>query len=910
MTPQSLIIEFCTMGHHYLNQLFAPSSVVVFGASERPDSVAALVYKNLTQSSFKGKVYAINPKHETVLDSPCYKDLDTLAKPVDLAIIATPAKTIPQILRQCGEHSVKGALIMSSGFATDGGSFGIKLEQEILEIARRYNMHLIGPNCMGIMRPRIGLNAMYSHNTASVGKIALVSQSGAVSTAILDWAKQRQIGFSSVINLGDGSDVKFGDVLDFLALDPYTTSILLYVDHIEDARGFMSGLRSASRMKPVVVLKAAHHQDDPLTHSSHTRAIVSQEDAFHAALERAGVVRVKGITQLFAAAEVLDSGKRVNHNRLLIISNGVGPGVIATDHALNKNLRIANLSDTTIKALNDILPTKWSQGNPVDILGTASPEHYEQALTVCLKDENLDAALVMLTPQALTDAKGIAEVVVKVAKKSRKPVLACWMGDEQVAEGRQLLFEAHIPTFDAPEQAIAAFSYLADYRSNQKMLMQVPPSVREQALAPDVEGARLIIASVLAEGRRTLSTTESRAILSAFRIPSVTTILTRNPAEALVAAETVGFPVVMKISSPDLVHKSDVDGVRLNISSAHSVRSVYQEIINNTKKLRPDIRIDGVTIEPMYHGKSARELMIGVVRDPIFGPVISFGTGGTTVEVHRDRAVVLPPLNDYMIKKTIYRTRAAKLLGDFRNHEAVDMDALIKVMQRISEMVCELPEILEMDINPLMADANGVVAVDAQFRIAYPPNSSNRYDHMAIHPYPNALVKEHQLPDGTDILIRPIRPEDAEIVQDFVRNLSQESRYMRFMQALRELTPDMLVRLTQIDYDRDMAFVALSEQGDEVSKIGVVRYSINPDHNSCEFALAISDQWQNRGLGGLLMQTIMDAARAKGLRTIEGEVLTNNSNMLRLMKRLGFERQTSTMDDGVVIVTKHLNSSW
>lgn len=898
------------MGHHYLNQLFAPSSIAVFGASEKENSVAALVYHNLTTQKFKGKIYAINPKYKEVKGTPCYKHLDELSKSVDLAVIATPASTVPSIIRQCGEHGVKGALIMSSGFASDGGSRGIKLEQEVLELARRYNMHIIGPNCMGIMRPRNGLNTMYSHNTANVGKIALVSQSGAVSTAILDWAKQRQIGFSSVINIGDAADVKFGDVLDFLALDPYTTSILLYIDHIESARRFMSGIRSASRMKPVVVLKAASAKEPITTPHSHTRAIVSQEDAFHAALERAGVVRVNSITQLFSAAEILDSGKRVQHNRLLIISNGIGPGIIATDHAVKKGLRIADLKESTIQELDTFLPSTWSQGNPVDLRGSATAEQYEKTLTLCLKDENLDAILVMLTPQAQTDAKLIAETIIKLAKKSRKPILTCWMGGDQLAESRQLLFEAHIPTFEAPEHAIAAFSYLADYRSNQKMLMQVPPSVRDQDSAPDVEGARLIIASVLAEGRRTLSTTESRAILSAFHIPSVTTFLTRNPAEALVAAETVGFPVVMKISSPDVIHKSDVNGVRLNVSNAHSVRSIYQELISDAQRLRPDIKIDGITVEPMYISQSARELMIGVVRDPIFGPVISFGTGGTAVEVHRDRAVVLPPLNNYMIKKTIYRTRAAKLLEAFRNNEAINMDALITVMQRISEMVCELPEIMEMDINPLMADERGVVAVDAQFRIAYPPSSTNRYDHMAIHPYPNALVKKKQLADGTDILIRPIRPEDAEIVQDFVRNLSQESRYMRFMQALRELTPDMLVKLTQIDYDRDMAFVALSQQGDEVSKIGIVRYSINPDHTSCEFALAISDQWQNRGLGRLLMNTIMDMARDRGLRTIEGEVLSNNSNMLRLMKNIGFERQISAMEDGVVIVTKHLSSTW
>lgn len=465
-----------------------------------------------------------------------------------------------------------------------------------------------------------------------------------------------------------------------------------------------------------------------------------------------------------------------------------------------------------------------------------------------------------------------------------------------------------MPNFRTPDAAVEAFSYLAKYRSNQKMLMQVPASVEQQASEPDVEGARLIIESVLAQGRRMLSITESRAILSAFRIPSVPTILTRSPAEALVAAESVNFPVVMKISSPDIIHKSDVNGVRLNINSARRVRSVYQELLEDTGRNAPEARIEGVTVEPMYRGSNGRELMIGVVRDPVFGPVISFGTGGTAVEVHRDRAVALPPLNDYMIKKTICRTRSAKMLVEFRNMPEINFPALRQVLQRVSEMVCELPEIIEMDINPLMANPDGVVAVDARFSIGYPKGAAQPYDHMAIHPYPNNQVKHQQLADGTNILIRPIRPEDAEMEQEFVRNLSKQSRYMRFMQSLRELTPDMLVRFTQIDYDREVAFLGIAREDGKDVQVGVSRYSINPDRASCEFALVIADSWQNRGLGGLLMQTLIDVARQRGLRVIMGEVLAENTGMLKLMERLGFEKRKSEHDSGVVIVTKRLSN--
>lgn len=898
------------MSHHYLNQLFSPQNVAVFGASHRENAVGTLVFQNLLSAGFKGAIYPINPKHAEIQGHKAWASLTELNKPVDLAVIATPAKTIPAIIRQCGEYGVKGVVVISSGFAETGPQ-GKRLQKDIVDIARESGVHIIGPNCLGIMRPSVGLNATFSRNQAQPGNLALVSQSGAMCTAILDWAASQQIGFSTVVTLGDTADVDFGDVLDFLALDPKTDSILLYVEGIHDARGFMSGLRTASRMKPVIVLKAGRYAEVSRAVASHTGAIVGCDDAFEAALERAGVVRVNNVSQLFAAAQILSSGLRAQQDRLLIVTNGGGPGVMATDRVVEVGVRMAELSPTTLAELNKVLPFTWSHGNPVDILGDATPERYAAALKVCMQEENLDGILVLLSPQAMTDPAGVARAVVDICKdtknrKNCKPILTCWMGEQQVAEGRKILADAGVPRFRTPESAVEAFAYLTQYRSNQKLLMQVPPSVKEQAREPDVGGARLIIESVLAEGRRSLSTTESRAILAAFRIPSMPTILTRSPSEALVAAESLGYPVVMKISSPDIQHKSDVDGVRLNVASAHAVRSVYQELTESARRSMPEARIEGVTIESMYHGKASRELMIGVVRDPVFGPVISFGTGGTSVEVHRDRAVALPPLNDYMIKKTICRTRVARQLGQFRNMPSISFEALWKVMQRVSEMVCELPEVVEMDINPLVADEQGVVAVDARFIINYPPTTARRYDHMAIHPYPNDLVKRQQLADGTDIVIRPIRPEDAEMEQAFVRNLSKESRYMRFMQALRELTPDMLVRLTQIDYDREMAFVALSKQDGQEVEIGVARYAINPDKASCEFALVIADDWQNRGLGGLMMNTLIDAARNRGLRTVEGEVLSHNTGMLKLMQRLGFDKHRSEMDDNIVIVVKRL----
>jgi acetyltransferase len=893
------------MGLHYLSQLLHPKSIAVFGASEKPNAVGTLVFRNMLEAGFTGNIYPINPKHTSIQGHDAYPSLEALNKPVDLVVIATPAKTVPGIMFQCGEHGVKGVVIMSAGFS-ESGNQGEQLEKEVLNIAQRHNIHIIGPNCLGIMRPSAGLNATFSNNQAYEGKLALVSQSGAMCTAVLDWASKRKLGFSAVITLGDAADVDFGDVLDFLALDSKTSSILLYIEGIHNARGFVSGLRAASRMKPVVVLKTGRFEEGFKAATSHTGAIVGGDDVFNAALERAGVVRAKTITQLFSAAEILASGITVQQNRLAIVTNGGGPGVMATDRAVEMNLRMANLSDATIEGLNKVLPPTWSHNNPIDIIGDATPERYEAALRVCMQDEGLDGILVMLTPQAMTDPKGVAEAVIRVAKESNKPVLACWMGEEQVERGRRLFEQAHIPQFRTPESAVEAFAYLATHRSNQKLLMQVSTSVGNRLPEPDVAGARLIIQSVLSEGRRSLSTTESRAILSAFHIPYMPTMLARSPSEALVAAESLGFPVVMKISSPDISHKSDVNGVRLNIVSAHAVRSVYQELVNSAKEVMPDARIEGVTIEKMHASGSARELMIGVLRDPVFGPVISFGSGGTAVELHKDSAVVLPPLNDYLITKAIQRTRVAKALEHFRNMPAVNMEMLKEIMKRVSQMVCELPEIREMDINPLVADENGVIAVDARFAIDYPATMVGHYDHMAIHPYPNHLSQHTQLSDGTDVLIRPMRPEDAEMEQKFVRNLSKESRYMRFMQTLNELTPDMLVRLTQIDYDREIAFVAITRKHGQDMIIGVGRYAINPDKVSCEFALVVADDWHNRGLGGLLMGMLMDAARKKGLHTMEGEVLSNNSNMLSLIKRLHFTSKKSTLDDGVMMVSKRI----
>jgi acetyltransferase len=756
------------------------------------------------------------------------------------------------------------------------------------------------------MRPSIGLNATFNQGSAMPGNLALVSQSGALCTAILDWAGSNDVGFSSVVSMGISADVKFGDILDYLESDPKTDSILLYVEGVEQARSFMSALRAAARIKPVIVMKVGRHEAGSKAAMSHTGALVGSDDAFDAGLKRAGVIRVETFGQLFATARTLASRYRKAYgSRLAIVTNGGGPGVMAADRAADLGIELAALSDTSMAELNGFLPPTWSHGNPVDVIGDATAERYQQAVSVCLRDPNVDGVLVILTPQAMTNPTAAAEAIVALANQSTKPILTCWMGRDQVEAGRDLFVDARIPDFRTPEAAVEAFSYMAAYHRNQQLLVQAPGSLGHQE-EPDSEGAHIIIESVLAERRQVLTEIESKALLGAFRIPIATTAIARSPNEALVIAESLGFPVAMKVHSPDISHKSDVGGVRLNLHNAQAIRSAYKEIIAEAQKHRPEARIEGVTVGRMSKTPNGRELMIGVIRDPVFGPVITLGAGGIAVEIMGDRAVALPPLNRYLARTLINGTRVSKLLGKFRRMPPVNMDALESVLLRVSEMVCELPWLQEMDINPLIVDEHGAIAVDARVVVDYYSPGPDRYAHMAIHPYPSHLVRHWQLPDGTDIIIRPIRPEDAKIEDDFVRNLSDQAKYFRFMQALHELTPTMLIRFTQIDYDREMAFVAVTHQDNKEVELGVARYAINPDGQTCEFAIVVADDWQHRGFGHKLMQSLMDSARARGLKTMVGEVLANNTNMLKLVQKLGFDLKVSAEDSNIVAVQRPL----
>ncbi|MDG6777248.1 bifunctional acetate--CoA ligase family protein/GNAT family N-acetyltransferase [Thiomicrorhabdus sp. zzn3] len=894
------------MGPHYLSRLFKPASIAVFGASDRAESVGGHALANLLKSGYQGRLYPVNPKHDTVQNQACYPDIASLPETPELVVIATPASTIPSIIQACAQKGVAHAVILSAGFEDEVGK---RLQQQMTANAHAYGMRLMGPNCLGIIRPEIGMNATFSKNQARPGHLALVSQSGALCTAVLDWAEANDVGFSQVVSTGDAADIDFGEILDFLAADPNTHSILLYIEGIANARRFISGLKAAARMKPVILLKSGRMPEGTRAAFSHTGALVGGDDVFNAAIERAGAIRVQTISQLFAAAKTLSDNLHIKRNRLAIITNGGGPGVMATDRAAELGIDLPEPSEASLQALNDFLPKHWSHSNPIDILGDATPERYAQTLKACQQDEAYDAILILLTPQAMTQPLAVAHAISESMHQdpTHKPIFTAWLGESLVKKARSHFAEHRIPSFRTPEGAVEAFAFLSAYRQNQQLLMQAPDTGQKYGRQHDTDGARAIIQAALSEGRTILSSTETRAVLHAFSIPITAAIEAVNAHQAMVAAESLGFPVSLKIHSPNLSHKSDVGGVKLNLNSVEEVRRAFTQMVEQIQQTQPEAKILGVTVEPMYQNACARELLIGVVRDPVFGPAITFGSGGTDVEVQQDRSIALPPLNHFIAERMIARTKAAKRLGIFRGLPAVNREAIIDTLLNLSDMVSQLSEVIELDINPLFADETGVMAVDGRIKVQTPPARQTAYQHMAIHPYPQELSRRMRTRTGLEITLRPIRPEDAKIEMDFVDHLSERSRYLRFMKHLQTLTPEMLYRFTQIDYDREMAFIATTEMRDNTTvEIGVARYTTNPDGQSCEMAIVVRDDYQHQGVASLLMESLINHAKSKGLRKMEGEVLTENRAMLDLAKTFGFRLHPLEEDDQVVAISLDL----
>lgn len=891
------------MNQTNLSSLFAPESVAIVGASERPGSVGAMIYAKLA-GSYQGELYPVNPAHKKIFGRKCYSSVSDIPQAVDLAVIAVRADHVPQIMQACVERGVKSALLLSVPGNNKPDSEQA-LFTDAIRIAARHNIRVLGPQSRGIIRPSLGLDASLNSIPTAAGHVALVSQSAALGAALLDIAQVNHIGFSSCISIGSASDIGFTEILDYLAEDNATKSILLYMEWIGDARRFMSALRAACRLKPVIVLRAGRHALGNRDLRTHSGTLSGSDEAFGAALKRAGAVRISTIHQLFAAAKTLSVYSQMSGNRLAIVSNGGGPGVLAADRALDMNVALANLSDLSMGVLNGSLPANWSHNNPVDILNDADPARFALALKTCLGDPNVDGALAILTPQNVSTMEELAHAIIATAQQQNKPVLAACLGESLVTESRNLLVNANIPNFRTPEVAVDAFSFINDYQRNQKLLLQLPGPLENEE-RPDVNGARMIIEGALAQGRNELSETEARALLACFHIDTVPTFITRSAQEALTVAAQIGLPVAMKVYSPDIAHKSDVNGVWLNVATPEAVQSTYNEILANVTHLKPSARIEGIAIQPMIVRPNGRELLVGITRDEVFGPVMLFGAGGTLVEVLGGHATALPPINRYLATELVDRSQLARLLGPYRNLPAVKRDALESVLLRVSEMACELPWLREMDINPLVVDEQGALATEARITVENILPAHKPYSHMAIHPYPSQLHTLWQMPDGTNVTIRPMRPEDAEVEANFVRGLSDQSRYFRFLGTLRELTPQMLLRFTQYDYDRELALLALTHVNGVDVQVGVARYVIKPDSSRCEFSVVVADEWQHRGVGYKLMTALIDAARAKKLAHMDGEVLAANSGMLSLIESLGFTAKTSGEDPSIKEVTLDL----
>jgi len=890
---------------HYLQPLFAPTSVAVVGAGRRPGSLAAAVFHNLKNGGFKGPVHAVNPKHREIDGAPCYPRLDALPEKVDLAVVVTPARAVVDVLEDAARAGIRHALVLTAGFGETGPQ-GRILESRVAATARRHGIRMIGPNCLGLMRPDRGLNATFARHGAIPGHIALVAQSGAVCAALTDWAHAAGIGFSSVISMGAGTDLDFGEVLEYLMFDDRTHSILLYVEGIHDARAFVGGLRSAARIKPIVVQKVGRHSAGSRAAMSHTGALVGNDAVFAAALRRCGAVRARTYMELFSAARLLAAGRLPLGNRLALLTNGGGPGVMAADCAAERNVELATLSGDTLAALDAALPPHWSHGNPVDIIGDATAERFAAALGPLLDDPAVDGVLTLFCPQIVTTALEAAYAILGLAGKSRKPVLTAWLGEAEVRAGREAIESAGMPAFQSPESGVIGFSALAEYWHAQQLLLEAPPPLAAID-RPDLDAAAALAATVAGEGRTLLTEPESKRLLAAFGIPVPRTEVAATAARAVTAAKRIGYPLAMKILSPDIAHKSDVNGVTLNVRDEAELRREFGLMMKRVRAARPQARITGVALQPMVEKRFGRELMIGVARDDVFGQVISFGAGGVAVELLRDNAIGLPPLNARLAGELIDRTRISGLLGAYRHIPAADRQAIIDVLIRVSDMVCACPWIREMDINPLVADDRSAVALDARVVIdaAQLPGRAGpgartghvrRYGHLAIHPYPAELEGEIRLNGGQRLRVRPIRPEDAAIELAFVEALSDHSRYMRFFNPTKTLEPRLLARLTQLDYEREMALIALDDGGMR----GVARYSPMSDGTTCEFAVTVADAWQGRGLATELMRRLIDCARDAGYLRIAGTVLSDNHDMHRLMARLGFTGTLAT-DDLTVI---------
>jgi len=878
-----------------LDVFFKPQSIALIGASNKLHSVGAVTADNLRLAGFDGPILPVNPHDQAVAGALAYPNVAALPLTPDLAVICTPPDTVPGLIAELGARGTRAAIVITAGFKEAGNDKGRALEQAMLDAAKPHLMRVIGPNCLGVLSTPRNVNASFAQAMPAKGGVAFVAQSGAMVTTVLDWANGRGIGFSHLVSLGDMSDVDFGDMLDYLATDDSTTAILLYIEAVTQSRKFLSAARAAARLKPVIAIKAGRAPAAAKAASSHTGALAGMDAVYDAAFERAGILRANDLDEVFDAVETLSSRPDIRGGRLTIVTNGGGVGVLATDSLIAQGGTLAALSPETIAKLNAVLPPTWSHGNPIDIIGDAGAKRYADTLAVLAGTHEQDAILLLNCPTAVASGSEAAAAVAEAAKTSKVPFLTNWLGARSAEAARRIFAAAKLPSYDTPEKATRGFMHMVRYRRLQDLLMEVPPSI-PPGEQPDRARAKAILAEATPGWLDALSV---QALLECYRIPIVRLMRAQNADEVAEAAAKIGGPVALKIFSPDITHKSDVGGVVLDISGADAARAAAHDMQDRIAKAVPTARLEGFLVQEMVHRPDAHELILGMASDATFGPFLLFGQGGTAVEVIDDKTLGLPPLNLKLAQEMIGKTRVSRQLKGYRDHKPAALDAIALTLVHLSQLICDWPQIAELDINPLLADENGVIALDARVKIVDGPLP----DRIAIRPYPEELVHAEAMPGFGDFTLRPVRPEDAPAFERFFERLAPDDVRMRFFTSLKVLPPSMLARLTQIDYDREMALV-LFDTANEVA--GVVRLAADPDNMRAEFAVLVRSDLKGHGVGTLLMSRLADYARSRGIAELWGDVLPENATMLALCRELGLALAPSPHDPRVTRATLKL----
>jgi acetyltransferase len=883
-----------------LDKIFNPQNVAIIGASDVEGSVGYAIAKNFTQLGYAGKVYFVNIRKPEILGVKTYKTVDQIPEPVDLAMIATPAKTIPDVMEECGRAHVKGVIIVSAGFKETGPE-GKALEEKILEAAKKYGIRVIGPNCIGIIRPRINLNATFLDRMPKPGNIAFLSQSGALGSAILDWAIHENIGFSNFVSVGSMIDVDFGDLIDYFGSDPKTKSILMYIEGITEARKFMSAARHFARTKPIIVVKSGKFAESAKAVASHTGSLSGEDDIYDAAFKRAGIVRVEEIADLFNAAEVLGTQPLPKGPRLAVITNAGGLGVMATDALIAQGGKLAKLSEKTMNTLNGVLPPFWSKGNPIDVLGDARADRYKAAVEACLNDDTIDGILIIFTQQAGSEpveiAKGIVELIRSKAYQN-KTILTSFMGFDAAQEANNIFNANNIPTYSTPEQATKTYMYMYTYQRNLELLYETPEELPMDA-SPPKRPIMAILRNAGFENREVLTEDEAKKVLKYYNFPVVKTGVANNVDEAVALAQEMGYPVVLKILSPQIVHKSDAGGVILNVNSAGEVREAFDILIQRATAYNPNAQIIGVTVQPMIE-KKGYEIIIGGKTDPVFGPVILFGMGGVGVELFKDYSIGLPPLNTTLIRRMMEETKVYQLLKGYRDAPSVDLKRLDETMLLFSQLLIDFPQIKEIDINPLLINEKEACILDARIVIDKDKvcKKFEPHEHMVISPYPKKYEMLWSLKNGQEVLLRPIKPEDEPMWLEMFQSFSEESVRYRFFQILKDTPHEVRVRYCNIDYDREIAIVAEVVENGQRKILGVSRLSIEPNGKSGEMAFIVTDYWQGLGLGTKMVDYTLDIAKEMGVESVYAIMLLDNYRALSLTKKMGFNLEY--LSDGTV----------